>query len=146
MNQIRSSVFWIINCNATFRSFISRWITCRCLRGNLHLREMASLPMDRMCEELPFTYCCVEVLGPFVAKEGSKELKQYRRLFICLSNWATHIKARNSLSTDWSAFSCTRQDLLAKEEILDLSDLIMETTCVRALAERTNKAFTEMNH
>ena len=107
---------------------------------------MASLPMDRMCEEPSFTYCCVEVLGPFVAKEGSKELKQYRTLFTCLSSWATHIEAGNSLSTDCFPFSCTCQDLLAKEEILDLSDLIMETTCVRALAERTNKAFKEMNH
>ena len=66
MNQIRSSGFWIINCNATVRSFISRCITCRRIRGNLKLQNMASLTKDRMCEEPPFIYCGVDLFGPFV--------------------------------------------------------------------------------
>ena len=72
MNQIRSSGFWIINCNATVKSFISRCVICRRLRGNLQLQKMASLPKDRMCEEPPFAYCGVNLFGPFVVKEGRR--------------------------------------------------------------------------
>ena len=35
MNYIRSSGFWIINCNATVRYYILKCATCRHLRGNL---------------------------------------------------------------------------------------------------------------
>ena len=35
INQIRSFGFWIISCNATVKSFISRCVICRHLRGNL---------------------------------------------------------------------------------------------------------------
>ena len=100
MNQIRSSEFWIINCNAAVRSLISRCVTFRRLKGNLQLQKMASLPRDRMCEEPPFTYCSVGFFGPFVVKEGRKELKRYGTLFTCLSSRAIHIGAANSLSTD----------------------------------------------
>ena len=75
MNQIRSSGFWMINCNATVRLFISRSITCECLRGNLQLQKMASLPRDTMCKEPPFTYCGVDRFVPFVVIEGHTELK-----------------------------------------------------------------------
>ena len=97
MNQIKSSGFWIINCSATIKSFISRCITCR---GNLQLQNMASLPRDRMCEEPPFTYCGVDLFGPFVVKEGHKELKRHGTLFTCLPTRAIHSEAANSLSTE----------------------------------------------
>ena len=86
ISQIRFSGFWIINCNAAVRSFISRCIACRRLRGNLHLQKLGFLPKDRMCEEPPFTYCGVDLFGLFVVKEGRKELKRYRKLFTCLSS------------------------------------------------------------
>ena len=98
MNQVRSSGFWRISCNATVKSFIPRCVTFRCLRGNLQLQKMVSLPRDRMCEEPPFTYYGVDLFGPFVVKEGCKELKRYGTLFTCLSSWAIHIEAANSLN------------------------------------------------
>ena len=81
MNHIRSSGFWIINCNAAVRSYIS------------------NLPSDRLCEEPPFTYCDVDLFGSFVTKEGCKELKHYGALFTCLSSRATHIETVASLNT-----------------------------------------------
>ena len=49
MNYIRSSGFWIINCNAAVRSYISNCVTCRHLRGNFQQQKMTSLPSDRLC-------------------------------------------------------------------------------------------------
>ena len=39
MNYIRSSGFWIINCNAAVRSYISKCVTCRHLRGNFQHKK-----------------------------------------------------------------------------------------------------------
>ena len=99
MNQIRSSGFWIKNCKAV-KSFMSRCVICRRLRSHLQLQMMASLPRDKMCEEPSFTYCGVDLFGPFVVKEGLKELKRYGTLFTCLFSEAINIEAANSLSTD----------------------------------------------
>ena len=60
---------------------------------------MASLLSDRFCKEPPFTYCVVDLFGPFVTK-GHKELKHYGALFTCLSSSAIHIKTVASLNTD----------------------------------------------
>ena len=74
MNYIRSSGFWIISCNAAVRYYISKCLTCRHLRGNFQQQKMTSFPSDRLCEEPLFTYCGVDLFGPFVTKEGCKEL------------------------------------------------------------------------
>ena len=108
MNYIRSSGFWIINCNAAVRSYISKCVTCRHLRGNFQQQKMASLPSDRLCEEPPFTYCGVYLFGPLVTKEGCKELKRYEALFTCLSSRAIHIETVASLNTD-SFILCLRR-------------------------------------
>ena len=100
MNYIGSSGFWIINCNAAVRSYISKCVTCRHLRGNFQQQKMTSLPSDRLCEEPPFTYCGVDLFGSFVTKEGCKELKHYGALFTCLSSRAIHIETVASLNTD----------------------------------------------
>ena len=108
MNYIRSSGFWNINCNAAVRSYISKCVTCRNLRGNFQQQDISSLPRDRLCEEPAFTYCSVDLFGPFVIKEGRKELKRYGALFTCLSSRAIHIEAVTSLNTD-SFILCLRR-------------------------------------
>ena len=100
MNYIRSSGFWIINYNAAVRSHISKCVTCRHFRGNFQQQKMASLPSDRLYEEPPCTFCGVDLFGPFITKEGCKELKLYGALFTCLSSRAIHIETVNSLNTD----------------------------------------------
>ena len=69
---------------------------------------MASLPSNSLCEEPPFTYCGVDLFGPFVTKEGRKKLKHYGALFICLSSRAIHIETVASLNTD-SFILCLRR-------------------------------------
>ena len=99
INYIRSSGFWIINCNAAVRSYISKCVACRHLRGNFKQQKMASLPSDRLCEEPPFTYCGVDIFRPFVTKDGRKELKRHGPLFTCLSSRAIHIERVFLLNT-----------------------------------------------
>ena len=99
MNYIRSSGFWIINCNAAVRSYISKCVACRHLRGNFKQQKMPSLPSDRLCEEPPFTYCGVDIFRPFVTKDGRKELKRHGPLFTCLSSRAIHIERVFLLNT-----------------------------------------------
>ena len=104
---------------------------------------MASLPKDKMCEELPFTYCGVDLFGPLVVKEGLKELKRYGTLFTCLSCRAIHIEAANSLSTN--CFLMCLQRFIGRRGNVRLIRSDNGTNFVGASAELT-KAFTEMNH
>ena len=61
---------------------------------------MANLPEDKLQPAPPFTYCGVDLFGPWLTKEGRKELKRYGVLFTCMASQAIHIKGANSLSTD----------------------------------------------
>ena len=47
---------------------------------------MVDLPSDRTIDEPPFTNFGVDMFGPFLIKEGRKELKRYGALFTCLSS------------------------------------------------------------
>ena len=61
-----------------------------------------------MREEPPFTYCGIDLLGPFVVKDGRKEVKRYGTLYTCLSSRAIHIEVVLSLSTDSFIMSLRR--------------------------------------
>ena len=96
-----------------------------------------------MCEEPPFTYCGVDVFGPFGMKRGSKELKRYGTLLTRLSSQATHTKATNSLSTFCFLMCLPRLTGQSGNVRLIRSD--NGTNFVGPSAELT-KSFTEMNH
>lgn len=61
---------------------------------------MADLPEDRVEPAAPFTYSAVDYFGPFVVKEGRKEVKRYRVIFTCMASRAIHIETANTLETD----------------------------------------------
>ena len=61
---------------------------------------MSDLPDDRLEAAPPFTYCAVDYFGPFIIKDGRKELKRYGVLFTCMASRAVHIETANSLETD----------------------------------------------
>ena len=99
--HIKSSGFWVINYNAALRSYISKCVTWRHIRGNFQQQKMASLPSNRLCKEPPFTYGGADPFEPFVTQEGSKELKHFGVLFTYLSIRAIHIeKVTSSLNTE----------------------------------------------
>ena len=66
LNENRTSGFWIVCADSVTHKFIHYCVVCRSLRGKLGEQKMAELPFDRLQEELPFTYCGVDLFGPFV--------------------------------------------------------------------------------
>ena len=60
---------------------------------------MDDLPSDRLIHDPPFTYCGIDMFGPFLVKDGRKQRK-YSAMFTCMSSRAVHIETTNSVSTD----------------------------------------------
>ena len=92
--------YWIIGANSAVRHYISQCVRCRRSRGELGQQKMADLPANRLTPGPPFTYVGVDYFGPFVVKEGRKELKRYGAIFTCLVSRAIHIETSISLETD----------------------------------------------
>ena len=62
---------------------------------------MGNLPESRtVVPEAPFTHCGVDMFGPFLIKEGRKEMKRYCAIFTCFSLRAIHIETTESMDTD----------------------------------------------
>ena len=61
---------------------------------------MAELPKDRLETVPPFTNCVVDYFGPFVIREGRKDLKRYGVLFTCMASRAVHFEVATTLETD----------------------------------------------
>ena len=72
--------------NSVVKGLISKCVTCRRLRGKVGEQIMADLPPDRTKEEPPFTYCGLNMFGPFEIKERRTTLKRYGALFTCLAS------------------------------------------------------------
>ena len=100
LSEIRTSGYWVIQGNSAVKEVISRCVTCRRLRGKVVKQIMADLPQDRLKEEPPFTYCGVDMFGPFEMKERRNTLKQYVALFTCLASCAIHIEMTKSMDTN----------------------------------------------
>ena len=98
-NSIRSSGFWIIGGSSVVSSHISKCVRCRKTRGVLQNQRMADLPEDRLEPSPPFTYSAVDYFGPWLVKEGRKNVKRYLVLFTCLVSRAVHLETAISLDT-----------------------------------------------
>ena len=103
LSSIRCNDFWIINGNA-----ICHCVTCRKLRGKLGEQKMADLPEERSSNAAPFTYVGMNMFGPFVTKEGRKELNRYGAIFKCFGSRAIHLGVVNSMDAD-SFIMCLRR-------------------------------------
>jgi len=100
LNDLRSHGYWVIGGSSSVSRCISKCVTCRKLRGALQDQRMANLPEDRLEPAPPFTHCGVDYFGPWLIKEGRKELKRYGVLFTCLSSRAIHLEVSATLETD----------------------------------------------
>ena len=99
LNELRSSGYWVMQeAQWSERSYQS--VTCRCLREKVGEQVMADLPSDRLQEEPSFSYCGVDMFGPFHIKECRNTLKRYGELFTCLVSRAIHIEMTKSMETD----------------------------------------------
>ena len=95
LNELR----WILDhqCNAAVRSLIFKCVKCWRLRDRLGEQKMADL--HRLAEAPPFTYCGVDMFGPFVIKQQRNEIKCYGAMFTCMASWAVHIEIIHSLNS-----------------------------------------------
>ena len=100
LNEIRQNGFMIVNANSHVRNEIYKCVICRRFRGKFGEQKMANLPSERCSESAPFTYSGVDMFGPFIIKQGRKELKRYVALFTCFASRAIHLESTTTLDTD----------------------------------------------
>ncbi|PIK47691.1 hypothetical protein BSL78_15433, partial [Apostichopus japonicus] len=99
-NALRSNGYWIIGLSSAVSSHIYKCITCRKLRGRTQSQKMSDLPSQRLEPSPPFTYCGVDCFGPFIIKDGRKEIKKYGLLFTCMSSRAIHLEMLDDMTSD----------------------------------------------
>ena len=100
INAIRAGGFWILSCASAVASFLHKCVTCRKHFQPMMTQVMADLPNDRISGFSVFTHTGVDVFGPWLVREGRKELKRYGILFTCMSCRAVHLETLNSMNTD----------------------------------------------
>ncbi len=100
MNEIRSNGYWIPKLSQTVASYIRQCVFCRKQRRPVEGQKMRDLPTERMEHSPPFTYCGMDVFGPFLTKQARKEYKRYGLLFTCFYSRAIHVEMLEDLSTD----------------------------------------------
>ena len=142
INEIRNHGYWIINCTSAVKSVIFKCVECRKLRGKVCQQKMGNLPADRLSEEPPFTYCGVDMFGPFFVKDGRKAQKKYGAMFTCLSSRAVHIEATSNLTTD--SFMQELRRLISRRENVRMIRGDNGTNFVGASIE-LRKAFDEVD-
>ena len=96
LNETRCRGFWVI-CGS---SAICKCVICRKLSGRIGRQMMADLPKDGCEEAPPFTYCTVDMFGPFTVRVKRSDMKCYGAMFTCLASRAVHIEVTHSLDTD----------------------------------------------
>ena len=103
---------------------------------------MADLPEDRLDLAPPFTYSAVDYFGPWLIKEGRRQVKRYGVLFTCLASRAIHLETANSLDTS-SFLNAYRRFIGRRGPVRQLrSD--RGTNCV-GYKNELKEALTEMN-
>nr|XP_054774509.1 uncharacterized protein LOC129282657 [Lytechinus pictus] len=143
INEVRASGYWILGCSSVVSNCISKCVTCRHLRRSPQVQKMADLPKDRFTPNPPFSYCGMDCFGPWLIKEGRKEVKKYGIVFTCMSSRAVHIETLNSLSTD-AFINALRRFIAVRGPVRQLR-CDRGTNFVGAEAE-FKKALNEMNH
>ena len=66
----------------------------------MEVQIIGDLPKDRFQEAVPFTYCAVDMFGPFKVKVIRSEVKRYGAMFTCLASRKVHTEVSHSMTTD----------------------------------------------
>ncbi|RLF66451.1 MAG: hypothetical protein DRN30_02085 [Thermoplasmata archaeon] len=100
INELRSQGYWVLGCSKAVSSMIYKCVTCRKLRGKPQEQKMADLPKDRLEAAPPFSYCGIDCFGPFLVKDGRRQMKRYGLLVTCMASRAVHIELLDDMTTD----------------------------------------------
>ena len=99
-NEVRQHGYWVIGGTSAASHLVSKCVVCRKLRAPTQKQKLADLLEDPVEPSALFTYSAVDYFGPFMVKEGRKEVKNNGVLFTCMASRAIHIETTNSLETD----------------------------------------------
>jgi hypothetical protein len=100
LHEARNHGFWIVNAGHAIGKIVANCVVCRKKRGLTSVQKMSDLPTDRLERCPPFTNVGADFFGPFIVKEGRKELKRWGCIFTCLYSRAIHLEVATTLSTD----------------------------------------------
>ncbi|XP_057656784.1 uncharacterized protein LOC130894180 [Diorhabda carinulata] len=96
--------YWPVAARNLARSIIHKCIQCYRLKPKSVQPIMGNLPSDRFLSGFPFQITGTDYAGPFHVLNkrgrGSKIMKGYVCLFICLATKSIHLEFVSSLSTD----------------------------------------------
>ncbi len=103
-NHVLSSLrekYWITGGNSAVRHVIAACVKCRRARYTVQSQKMSDLPQCHVDDTLPpFSYTGIDYFGPFLIKDGRKEVKRYGVILTCLVSIAVHLEIANSLDAD----------------------------------------------
>ncbi|XP_066928825.1 uncharacterized protein [Clytia hemisphaerica] len=77
---------------------------------------MADLPIERTLEAPPFSFCGVDLFGPFLVKERRAMVKRWGVMYTCLSSRSVHLESVFSMDTD-SFILCLRRFICRRGSI-----------------------------
>ena len=99
LSNIRTR-FWIVRARRVIKGIARTCVTCKRLRGKPCTQLMGQLPGERVeSGKAPFTYCAIDIFGPYWVKYGRGEVKRYGCLYTCLSIRAIHVEVLETLDT-----------------------------------------------
>lgn len=98
INAITSGDFWLVGCKAVVSSFIRNCAQCVRFGSKPIGQKMTDLPKSGTIS--PFTPCKMACFGPFLIKEGQKEINKYGLILTDLFMKAVHIEVLYEMYTD----------------------------------------------
>ena len=108
LGEVRNQGFWLLSAHDQVSRVIHKCVRCRVLRGMPEKQKMGELPESRSEDAPPFSYCGVDLFGPFIVKERRSEVKRYGVIFTCFGCRAIHLETTTSLDTDTFILSLRR--------------------------------------
>ncbi|XP_073954216.1 uncharacterized protein [Choristoneura fumiferana] len=100
VNNIKQK-YWIIKLRPTVKTVTSQCMTCRIRKCKPEIPRMGDLPKARMAHhQRPFTFCGIDLFGPFEVTIGRRREKRYGVLFTCLTVRAIHLETVATLTSD----------------------------------------------
>lgn len=96
--------YWAIGGRNLARKTVHSCITCVRFSGKAIQPQMANLPKQRIQGEYPFAHTACDYMGPILIANrkgrGSKHIKAYVCIFVCLAVKAVHIELVTDLTKD----------------------------------------------
>ncbi|XP_043475046.1 uncharacterized protein LOC122506792 [Leptopilina heterotoma] len=94
---------WLIRAKVQVKAHIRTCITCARNRAQKSEQLMGNLPPERVTPSFPFEKTGIDYAGPFAVKRtpgrGSRTVKGYIALFVCLSSKSVHLEEVGDLTT-----------------------------------------------